>query len=256
MKVSVITVCYNSEDTIESAIRSVAEQTHGDVEHIVVDGASTDGTMAAIGRHRDRLAKLISEPDDGIYDAMNKGIAVAEGEVVGLLNSDDFYETPEVLAGVVAEFERDPSLDMVLGNVSYARRGAEDRIVRRYDCGWFRPWMLRFGLMPPHPAVFLRRTTYRLAGPYKLGYRIGADFDMLVRLLLIHRCRYRIVNRSLVRMRLGGVSTAGMASVMTSTREMLRSLKENGIYTNVLFVSLRLPVKLLQLVGVKAKCTS
>lgn len=246
MKISVITVAYNSAGTIASTLESVAEQTHPDVEYILVDGASTDGTLSIVEQHPSLVSKMISEPDKGIYDAMNKGVRMASGEVVGILNSDDFFLHREVLSEVAAIFEANPSLDVVMGEVDFVADSDLDRPVRTYRTGFFRPWMLRLGLMPPHPAVFVRKSAYERLGTYKLGYKIAADFDFLIRLLLVDQAPYQVVNKRWVRMRTGGASTAGWRSNMISTREMCRALRENSVFSTRFLVMMRLPIKLLR----------
>lgn len=243
LKVTLITVSFNSGRTILATLDSVAAQRFSELEYIIVDGGSTDATMSHVASFSDLVSEAISESDEGIYDAMNKGLLRATGEIVGILNSDDFYLHPNVLSEVEAIFSADPALDVVLGDVDFVSDRDLGKPVRQYRAGGFRPWMLRFGLMPPHPAVFIRRSAYERVGFYKLGYKIAADFDFLVRLLLIDGAKYRIINKYWVRMRTGGASTAGWQSNLISTREMLRSLRENGIFSCTPMLLLRLPIK-------------
>jgi len=182
---------------------------------------------------------------------MNKGVQRATGEVIGILNSDDFYRQGEVLNDVAALFAADPELEVVLGDVDFVREDDLNCPVRTYRAGQFKPWMFRFGLMPPHPAVFVRKSAYERVGLYKLGYKIAADFDFLTRLLLLDGAKYKISGRTWVRMRTGGASTSGIKSNLICTKEMRRSLKENGIYSNWLFLLLRLPVKYIKQVFFK-----
>ena len=243
MKISIVTVAYNSSATIENTLCSVEAQAYPDLEYIVVDGGSTDNTLGLVEKHPSLVTKLISEPDQGIYDAMNKGVLRASGEIIGILNSDDFYAHPGVLNEVAAVFLENPTVDVVLGDVDFVADCDLEKTVRTYRAGRFSPWMFRFGMMPPHPAVFVRRSAYERVGLYKLGYRIAADFDFLVRLLMIDGARYHIANRHWVRMRTGGASTAGWRSNLVSTGEMLRSLKENKVFSSLPMVLFRLPVK-------------
>lgn len=238
-----ITVAYNSGVTIKRTLESVAAQDYPDLEYIVVDGGSTDSTLEQVEQYPDLVTELISEPDRGIYDAMNKGVLRATGEIVGILNSDDFYLCSDVLKEVAALFCADPSLEVVLGDVDFVADDDLNKTVRNYRAGRFKPWMFRFGLMPPHPAVFVRKSAYERVGLYKLGYRIAADFDFLVRLLLIDGANYRVAGKHWVRMRIGGTSTAGWRSNLISTREMLRSLRENKVFSSTPMLLLRLPVK-------------
>lgn len=247
MKVSIITVCYNSEKTIRDTILSVLAQDHEDIEYIIVDGNSKDGTMAIVNTYRDRLGAVISEPDKGIYDAMNKGIAAATGNVIGILNSDDFYESNDAISAVAATFERQPGLDVLFGDVVFVAAGDLDRIRRHYRSGHFSAWKLRFGWMPPHPATFIKRDAYARAGLYSLRYKVAADYEMFVRLLWTQRVSYQWINKVIVRMRLGGVSTAGISSSILLNREIVRACRDNGLYTNLALVLSKIPFKCLEL---------
>ena len=251
MKISLITVSYNSAETIQMTLDSVAAQAYGDLEYIVVDGGSEDSTLDIVGRYPNIVAECISEPDQGIYDAMNKGIQRATGEIIGILNSDDFYLNRNVLHEVAALFAADNQVEAVLGDVDFVNHDDLSRPVRHYPTGNFKHWMFRFGLMPPHPAVFVRKSAYERVGLYKLGYKIAADFDLLTRLLLVDGAKYSIAHKTWVRMRTGGASTKGLKSVMIITREMKRSLKENNLYTNQLMLICRLVFKLLTQVPLK-----
>lgn len=246
MKISLITVCYNSEAFIASAIDSVLSQSYPDIEYIVIDGGSKDGTLSIINSYGKSIAKVVSEPDKGIYDAMNKGLALATGDVIGILNSDDFYPYTDIIMQVVESFTANPNAQLLLGNVDFVQPNNLTRPVRFYSSFGFSPWKMRFGFMPAHPGAFIKKTAYDEVGFYKIGYKIGADFDMFVRMLMVKKMPYTKLNQTLVRMRVGGVSTSGLRSYLTSTNEMLRSLKENQIYSNSLFVLMRLPVKFFQ----------
>lgn len=245
MKITLITVAYNSAATIRTTLDSVAAQGYSDLEYIIVDGVSKDTTLDAVGRYPDIVTQCISEPDQGIYDAMNKGVQRATGDIVGILNSDDFYLNDQALHEVAALFASDSGLEVVLGDVDFVNDDDLSRPVRCYRAGNFKPWMFRFGLMPPHPAVFVRKSAYERVGLYKLGYKIAADFDLLTRLLLVDGAKYKIAHKTWVRMRTGGASTSGLKSNMISTREMKRSLQENGLFASSLMLMCRLPFKLL-----------
>lgn len=251
MRISIITVCYNSESTIRDTIESVLAQTYYNIEYIVVDGQSNDKTLDIINEYSDRIDTVVSESDQGIYDAMNKGITMATGDVIGILNSDDFYLNEKIIAEVVTAYKQAPSIDMVFAGVDFVYDGYLNKVVRSYRAIGFKHWMLRFGLMPPHPGSFIRRDVYKEIGDYKINYKISADFDFFVRALLIQRFNYLTVDSVWVRMRVGGVSTSGLQSYKISTQEMLRSFKENRLYTNVLFLLIRLPIKALQLINLK-----
>jgi len=246
LKISIITVCYNSVECLSSAIDSVRSQSHPDIEYIIIDGGSTDGTLSILERYSDCIAHIVSETDKGIYDAMNKGVALATGDLIGILNSDDFYPHSDVISQVIQVFKDNPNTDLVLGNIDFVNACDLTRPVRLYSSFKFSPWKMRFGFMPAHPAAFIKKSAYDEVGLYKLGYKIGADFDMFVRMLMVAKLPYIKLNETLVRMRVGGVSTSGLRSYLTSTNEILRSLRENQIYSNSLFVLMRLPVKFFQ----------
>ena len=236
MKVSIITVCYNSSQYIRSAIDSVLSQSYVDIEYIIIDGDSDDGTQGIVDEYREKIAYIISEPDDGIYDAMNKGIALATGDIVGILNSDDFYLNLNVISDVVDVFKKNQNIDLLLGNVDFVSADNLLKPVRTYSSFRFSSWKMRFGFMPAHPATFIKRSAYQEVGSYKLGYKIAADFDMFIRMLTSHKFRYVKLDRVLVRMRVGGVSTSGFKSYWTTSKEMLCALGENGVYSNFFFV--------------------
>ncbi len=251
MKVSIITVCLNSGDTIRDTIESVLGQTWREVEHIIIDGQSTDNTLKIVDEYQDRIARIVTGPDKGLYDAMNKGLSIATGDVIGILNADDFYLTNTVIAEVVASFQKLPDTDMVLGGVDFVHSGNLNRVVRKYKSIGFKPWKLRFGFMAPHPGAFVRRKAYEKVGPYKIDYQISADFDFMLRAFLVHKLKFITIDKIWVRMRLGGVSTSGVRSYKIITQEMYRSFKENSLYSNMFFLLLRFPVKLLQLVSLQ-----
>lgn len=243
MKISIITVCYNSSHVLETAIQSVVGQTHSDIEYIIIDGGSSDDTVSILQSFGEKITHFVSEPDKGIYDAMNKGLALATGDVIGILNSDDFYPYANVIADVALALADNPNVDMVLGNVDFVLPGDLTRPVRFYSSFNFKPWKMRFGFMPAHPAAFIRRSAYEKVGSYQLGYKIGADFEWFVRAFLVHKLSYVTLNKTLVRMREGGVSTSGLKSYWVSSKDQLRALRENRVYSNVLFVLVRLPIK-------------
>lgn len=256
MKVSIITVCFNSAATLRDTIESVLAQSATDIEYIVVDGSSTDGTLDILREYEDRISRIISEPDDGIYDAMNKGIRACTGDIVGILNSDDFFASSGTLRNVVATFEKDDGADIVIGDVVYV--GADDlaKITRYYSSRRFKPWKLRFGYMPPHPATFVSRQVYEAHGLYSLDYRISSDYEMFIRWLVAAKLPYRRIDEVLVHMRPGGLSTSGFRSSLVLNREIIRACVDNGLYTNWLFLLPKVPFKLLELVRKPRKQTS
>jgi glycosyltransferase involved in cell wall biosynthesis len=243
--ISVITVCYNSCRTIERTLRSVASQSWPKVEHIVIDGSSTDGTRDILSRLQPQLAYLVSEPDNGIYDAMNKGLDQVSGDIICFLNADDEYASSDVLTRVANEMSR-YGLDGLLGDVAYFAPGRPDRMVRRYRSDRFRPDKLTQGWMPAHPALFLRREVYCRVGKFRTDYKIAGDFEFIIRAFSRTRLRYRHVPEILVNMQTGGASTAGFRATLLLNREVLRACHENGIATNMIKILSKYPFKLLE----------
>ena len=246
MRTSVITVCANAVATIEETLRSVAAQTHRAVEHIVIDAASADGTMDIVNRYRTGLAHVVSEPDGGIYDAMNKGLALATGDIVCFLNADDVYAHRAVLAQVAQAMERQ-ALDALFGDVVFFRPEAPDKVVRRYRSHRFSPAGIARGWMPPHPALFVRRAVFQRVGGFRTTYRIAGDFEFVARAFGKDELRYAYLPEVLVRMRHGGISTAGWRSNLLLNVEVLRACRENGIQTSMLKILSKYPAKLLEL---------
>jgi len=255
MKVSIITVCFNSADTIRDALDSVLTQSYADIEYIVVDGASTDETVDILREYEEEIAKIISEPDDGIYDAMNKGIEISTGEIIGILNSDDIFASPNVVADVVNVFQKQVSVDIVFGDVVFVSPVDLKKVTRFYSSRKFRPWKLRFGYMPPHPATFVKKDVYERFGLYSLEYQISSDYEIFIRWLVAAKLAYRRIDEVLVHMRTGGKSTSGIASSILLNREIIKACVSNGLYTNWLFLLPKIPFKLLELVRKPGKRT-
>lgn len=224
--ISVVTVCWNSEATIEDTLRSVAGQTYPSVEHIVVDGSSSDGTMKIVERFP-HVAKAVSEPDRGIYDAMNKGIRMSTGEIIGTINADDFYAAPDVLARVAAVFE-DPTIDVCYGDLCYVGYRDPTRIIRYWRSSEFKPDLYMHGWCPPHPTFFVRRSVYDRLGTYDLSYKIAADVEFTMRYLVKHRVRSRYLAHVLVKMRLGGTTNNSVGNILKQNLEIWRALKAHG----------------------------
>lgn len=239
MKISIVTATYNSGATLRDTLESVLAQTYDDYEHIIVDGGSTDGTLDIIReyepRYRGRL-RWISESDRGIYDAMNKGIGMASGQVVGLLNSDDFYTTDDVLATVAANIG---DVDAVYADVHYVRPDDLNRVVRHYSSSSFRRWKMRLGFMPAHPSFYCRRSVYARFGMFNLDFKIAADFEQLLRLIFVNQITTKYIHKTFVTMRTGGASTSGLKSHRQIFRDHMKAYKINGVYSNCLLESLR-----------------
>ena len=245
--ISVITVSYNSRETIAETIASVASQTYPSVEHIVVDGASTDGTLEVLERFRDKLSKIVSEPDEGIYAAMNKGLSLATGDVIGTLNSDDVYVDENVLA-MVAEVFRDDSVDVCYGDIFYVDKGDLNRIVRHWKSEPYRPGLFEQGWMPPHPSFFIRRRVLGRVGLFEPRYRFAADFDFMLRALHVQKLRSIYLPRELVTMRVGGWTNNSVRNVIRGNIEAYRSCRRNGLGVSPFFIARKIFRKLPQYV--------
>lgn len=245
MKISVITVTFNSASTVEDAMRSVLRQTWDDLEYIVVDGGSTDGTTDIIQRYEQLFGgrmKWISEPDDGIYDAMNKGVRMATGDVVGILNSDDFFTADDVVERLAQSFT--PDIEGVYGDVHFVKGNDLKRNVRTYSGRLFRPWMVRLGFIPPHPSLYLRRRMYERHGLYDSALRISADFELIANIAYVKGERLKYVPLDVVTMRTGGESTKSLMNRRLGTREDLMACRKLGIASNSLLIHMKYFLKL------------
>jgi glycosyltransferase involved in cell wall biosynthesis len=245
VKISIVTACYNSARTIADTLDSVIAQSYPDIEHVVVDGGSTDGTLDAVARHGERIAKLISERDRGIYDALNKGIAASSGDVIAFLHSDDVYADADVVRQVVRQISSE-SLDALYGDAAFVKGDDFQRVVRVYSSRWFRPSRIGWGWMPAHPALFLSRKLFQQYGSFKTDYAIAGDFEFVARVFARPTFRYAYLPRVLVKMRLGGSSTRGWRSTITLNQEVLRACRENGIPSNYLKILSKYPAKALE----------
>lgn len=214
---------------ISGALDSILAQNHSDVELVVIDGYSTDGTREELARYADRLGVCVSEPDEGIYDALNKGITLAKGEIVGFLHSDDVLADDHVLARIAEAFE-DPDVDAVYGDLLYVRRSDPSAVVRFWQAGPFAMRQLLWGWMPPHPTFYVRRRLYDQLGMFDTSYRIAADYECMLR-MLTNGIRVKYLPQVLVKMRLGGASNRSLTNILRKSREDYRALRENRIGT-------------------------
>ena len=226
--ISIVTAVLNRCDSVGRAIESLQAQSYVDFEHVVQDGGSSDGTLDVIRAQADHRTRLESEPDDGIYDALNRGIGRSTGGVIGLLHSDDTFASAEVLEKVLAAF-KDPAVDGVYGDLVYVVGAGEGRVVRHWRAGRFDPARLRRGWMPPHPTLFLKREVYERWGLYDTRYRIAADYDAILRYLARGRIQLSYIPEVLVRMRVGGESNRSLGRIVQKSREDYRALKSNQV---------------------------
>lgn len=246
MKISIITVVWNNKMTIRDAINSVLSQTYSNIEYIVIDGGSSDGTVEIVQSYGDKISTFISEKDNGIYDAMNKGLKLATGNIVGILNSDDFYIRDDTIAKVVNIFIEN-NVESVFADLVYVKPDNLEKVVRYYDSSYFVPDRFAYGWMPAHPTFFVKKEIYERYGYFKTDYKIAADYELLTRFLAKYSVSYYYLQMPIVKMRLGGVSTTGFKSNYILNKEILRACRENGIYSNWLMVLSKYPKKILGL---------
>lgn len=248
MKISVITVCYNSSETIGHTLRSVREQTHGDIEHIVVDGGSIDETLAVVRKEVISNHVLVSEKDKGIYDAMNKGITLATGDIIGFINADDFYPSSDVLSNVAAAFVASGA-DCCYGDLCYVQQHHVSRIVRYWKSCFFRPGLFEKGWCPPHPTFFVRRAVYQRLGGFSLDYKIAADVELMARFLAAGHISSSYIPEVLVHMRMGGTTNRNLGNIVKQNLEIRRGLLANGLrFSWLKFVWAKMFSRALQLV--------
>jgi glycosyltransferase involved in cell wall biosynthesis len=244
VKITIITVSYNSASTIRETIDSVLSQDYPNIEYIIVDGLSTDGTQAIVLSYGTKISKFVSERDKGLYDAMNKGINMATGEVVGILNSDDLYLNSKVVSEVASVFNK-KNVDIVYGDLFYFKTGFPDTPLRYYKGGEFSLRRVRYGLMPPHPTFFIKKDVYEKYGKFDLQFTLSADFDLILRFLGVYKVPFQYLPSVLVKMRTGGKSTSSLRRTMIMNREDLDSCRKYGIKSNLFKFYLKYPIKLL-----------
>lgn len=247
MKISIVTVCYNANKHIHKCIESVLNQDYSNVEYIIVDGASNDGTKETIQSYGDKISTFVSEKDKGIYDAMNKGVALATGEVVGILNADDIYANNEVISTIAEAFEQN-KVDAICSDVGIYKDSDFTQQFRYYKASKFKLWQFRLGMQPPHPGFFVKNECYQKFGNFYDSYRISADFDLLMRFLWVHKIPYKNMDFMSVKMLDGGASASGLKSKIKMNKEDLDSLKRQGIYSNSLLIWSKYFFKVFQLV--------
>lgn len=252
MRISVITVCRNAEKTIGDTIRSVQAQKDVDYEHIIVDGASNDGTLDVVRRLSHERLTFVSEPDRGLYDAMNKGVALASGDFIGFLNSDDFFCRTDALSLLAETARINPQAAAVSAGLVFVDAHATNRARRTYGAVGFRRWMLRFGHMPPHPGFYARRSAFKTVGAFDIGRRVGGDFEWMVRYFYVQGLTAVPLGEPIVAMRMGGVSTSGWKSMCIINSEARQALARHKVVTNTALIWSKYLIKVGQLVTSKA----
>jgi glycosyltransferase involved in cell wall biosynthesis len=254
MKISVVTVTFNSEKTIKDTIESVLKQNYTDYEYIVVDGGSTDCTVDIVKAYEPKFEgrmRWISERDKGMYDGINKGIRMATGDVVGIINSDDFYHRTDIFDIIAESFT--PGVEAIYGDVRFVNPNNLDKTVRYYSSKNWRPWRFRFGYMPAHPSFFTLKNNFEKCGYYKYDYHIAADYELLIRHLYVHKVPAKYVHLDFMKMRTGGRSTNGLKANLLLNKEIVRACKENGIWTCMPLLCLKYFTKIFELVLTKEK---
>ncbi len=245
MKISIVTGTYNSQAYISDCVTSVHNQTYDNIEHIIIDGASSDATVNTIRDTPNKVSQLISENDNGIYDAMNKGLKLATGEVLGILNSDDFYNSTAVIQNVVDAFQ-DPKIDIVFGDLFYVNQQNPDKIVRKWSSGPYYDGAFKKGWHPAHPSFFVRKNVYEKFGYFDLDYQLAADFELMLRFLEKHQLKSTYLKIPMVRMRLGGATNKSWENIAKGNKECIAAFKKNGISAPLLYPIYRLLPKLKQ----------
>jgi len=228
MKISVITAVYNARDTIADAIELVLAQDYADVELVVIDGASTDGTTKLLESFRDKIDVFVSEPDQGIYDALNKGIRHATGDVVGFLHADDLFADHTILSKIAAAFAA-PDVGAVYGDLVYVSKAEPDNVIRYWQSGAYSIDKLKQGWMPPHPTFYVRRSLYEQHGGFDTSFHIAADYDCMLRFLGRAKIKATYIPLVMVKMRLGSESNRSVGNIIRKSKEDYRALKNNGV---------------------------
>jgi glycosyltransferase involved in cell wall biosynthesis len=248
MKISIITVVYNNEKTIKEAIESVFSQTYSEIEYVIIDGNSIDNTVKVINQYNDQLSYFISEKDNGIYDAMNKGIKASTGDVIGILNSDDLYQDSTVIQTVMNHFNQDLNLDIVFGDLVYVKNDNVDKVIRYWKS---RPYFRKYfemGNVPPHPSLFVKKNVYTEAGLFSLDYKLAADYEFMLRIFKKHNFKSKYINKVIVKMRLGGATNQSFSNIKRQNKEILLAWKNNNLKVPLLLMPLRILKRLAQFV--------
>ena len=247
MKISIITVCYNSEKTIGNTLESIFNQSSKEIEHIIIDGLSTDNTLSIISKFPYKK-KVISEVDKGIYDAMNKGIQIASGDIIGFLNSDDFYANNKVISKVAREFEKDPLLDACYADLIYVDQLNTSKTIRYMKSSKFKEGLFSKGWCPPHPTFFVRRSVYERLGKFDLNYLIASDVDLMMRFLEKYKVKSKYISEVWVKMRMGGTTNKNLKNIWLQNKEIIHSFNKNNLSVNLLrFLILKIISRIVQL---------
>lgn len=239
LKISLITVAYNAQNTIERCISSVLGQKFNNIQYIVIDGGSTDRTIQIINKYRENISVFISEPDNGVYDAMNKGIALANGDIIGTLNADDFLADDDVLAHVAKAFSQE-DINILYGDLDFIDPG--EKIVRKWRSGRYRSGMFNWGWMPPHPTFYCRKVLFANLGTYRLDYGSAADYELMLRFIHAYKANVFYLDKIMVKMFIGGISNKNVTNRVKALLYDLKAMRNNDIlfpYITIIFKPLR-----------------
>lgn len=248
MKLSIITVVYNNERTIRDALESVLGQSYKDIEYVIIDGNSSDKTIEILNSFNDKLGYFVSEKDAGIYDAMNKGVLAATGDVIGILNSDDLYQDATVIESVINQFIEDPTLDIVYGDLVYVKSDNLNKVVRNWKSNSYYDNFFDNGNVPPHPSLFVKRRVYEVAGLFNLDFKLAADYEFMLRIFKKHNFRSRYTNMVIVKMRLGGATNKSFSNIIMQNKEILKAWRHNELKAPLSLMPLRIVKRLIQFI--------
>jgi len=245
IKVSIITVCFNSEKTIKDTIKSVIGQDYPEIEYIIVDGGSQDNTLSIIESYHRSITKIISEEDRGMYDALNKGIKNSNGQIIGILNSDDTFSDKTVISSIVNSFVTS-KVDLIWGDVIFVDKKMKVR--RVYSGADISPLSFNWGIMPPHPSVFVKKDCYEKFGYFNIKYKIASDYDLLFRFLTLNNLKYLYLPKVLVKMKIGGASNSSISSILKLNKEIYKIHRANGVPISVIHLIKKVPRRILELI--------
>ena len=246
-KISIITVCYNSEKTIKETIESVLNQQYTNIEYIIIDGASNDNTLKIISSYKNSISKVISEKDLGIYDAINKGIRHSTGNIIGILNSDDIFSDKMVLTNINKHFNANPNCEAIIADVQFVN--SKGNIIRRYSSNKWNVNKFQWGFMPPHPSFYCKKVLYDKFGYYSTNFKIASDFELLIRFLKVNSVNFMYLPIVVAKMKLGGISTKGISSTILLNKEIYQSCKINHIETNIFKIYSKYFIKILEFIN-------
>lgn len=248
MKISIVTVVYNNEKTIKEAIECVLSQSYNNIEYVIIDGGSIDNTVTIINEYKDKLGYFISEKDKGIYDAMNKGINAATGDIIGILNSDDLYHNATIIEEIMGHFIKNPELDLVYGDLFYVKSENTNKVVRKWVSKQYYGKYFENGNVPPHPSLFVKRKVYEQAGFFNLKFKLAADYEFMLRIFKKHHFTSKYLNKVIVKMRLGGATNQSFSNIKRQNIEILNAWKHNELKPPLFLMPFRFFKRLMQFI--------